>query len=137
MINLLSNAVKFTPSGGVVTLSAQSCFGLSLTIEDTGIGIAAGDMPRLGDAFFQASNARSRSFEGTGLGLSLVRGLVGLHGGTIDVASAPGRGTAVTVRLPPDCRKAPSVRTPVAIHAVSRVTSAPLYSHPDKVKNIA
>lgn len=135
VINLLSNAVKFTPKGGVVTLSARSDFGLSISVEDTGIGIAADDLPRLGDAFFQASNARSRMFEGTGLGLSLVRGLVGLHGGTINVTSAPGRGTIVTVRLPADCRQSKQTADPIVINTSSRKPSTVVRI--EKVKNIA
>ena len=144
VINLLSNAVKFTPKGGCVTLSARTDFGLILVVEDTGIGIAANDLPRLGDAFFQASNARSRLYEGTGLGLSLVRGLVGLHGGSMDVASAPGTGTSVTIRLPSDCRAdtvsaapAPAARAPVAIRTTPRRPFVSIPAHTDKVKTIA
>ena len=62
------------------------------------------DLPRLGDPFFQAGSAYSRSHDGTGLGLSVVRGLVGLHRGELTIESAPGEGTAVTVSLPIDCR---------------------------------
>ena len=76
---------------------------LLMQVADTGIGIHAGDLGRLGDAFFQARTGVDMPFEGTGLGLSVVRGLVGLHGGTIAIESEPGRGTAVTVRLPLDC----------------------------------
>ena len=136
VINLLSNAVKFTPKGGVVTLTARSDFGLSISVEDTGIGISASDMPRLGDAFFQASNARSRMFEGTGLGLSLVRGLVGLHGGTIHVASAPNRGTTVSVHLPQDCRELRPTSAPIVINTAAR-KSASTVVRIEKVKNIA
>ncbi len=105
LINLLSNAVKFTPPGGIVTVSVRAegnC--VAFSVSDTGIGIGAPDMPRLGDAFFQARNAYDRPYEGTGLGLSVVRGLVGLHGGSISIESAQGDGTSVTVRLPLDCR---------------------------------
>ena len=137
VINLLSNAVKFTPKGGLVTLSARSDLGLEIRVEDTGMGIAATDLPRLGDAFFQASNARSRLFEGTGLGLSLVRGLVGLHGGSIHVASAPGRGTAVTVRLPRDCRDTGPTAAPISVSTAMRGHSAPSKARIEKVKNIA
>ncbi|MFT4098305.1 MAG: PAS domain-containing sensor histidine kinase [Rhodoblastus sp.] len=104
VINLMSNAVKFTPSGGRVTLTARpegNSFLLSVT--DTGIGIAAKDLAHLGDPFFQAHNTTTRPYEGTGLGLSLVRGLVGLHGGSISVESAVGQGTTVTIRLPAHC----------------------------------
>jgi cell cycle sensor histidine kinase DivJ len=101
MINLLSNAVKFTPAGGRVTLAVVRDGGMiDLSVSDTGIGIAASDLPRLGDPFFQAKSSYDRAYEGTGLGLSVVRGLVGLHGGCLTVESAPGIGTRVSVRLP-------------------------------------
>jgi cell cycle sensor histidine kinase DivJ len=122
IINLLSNAIKFTPSGGRVTLSArrerdQIVFGVS----DTGIGISEEDLPRLGDPFFQARSAYDRRHEGTGLGLSVVRGLVGLHRGSLTIESAPDEGTAVTVSLPLDCRAASSRKVaPVRIHALPR-----------------
>jgi cell cycle sensor histidine kinase DivJ len=109
LLNLLSNAVKFTPAGGKVRMRiAPEGNLLAVSVVDTGIGIAAEDLTRLGDPFFQASATHDRSYEGTGLGLSVVRGLVGLHGGTITVESAPKLGTAVTVRLPLDCR-APAI----------------------------
>lgn len=101
LLNLLSNAVKFTPAGGRVTLAVvRDGDVLDLSVSDTGIGIAASDLPRLGDPFFQAKGSYDRAYEGTGLGLSVVRGLVGLHGGRLTVESAPGIGTRVSVRLP-------------------------------------
>jgi len=106
LLNLLSNAVKFTPAGGKVrVILAPEGNLLSVTVADTGIGIAAADLSRLGDPFFQASSSHDRAYEGTGLGLSVVRGLVGLHGGAITVESAPKKGTSVTIRLPLDCRE--------------------------------
>ncbi len=100
-INLLSNAVKFTPEGGTVTVALVRDKGeIDFSISDTGIGIAETDLPRLGVPFFQARSAYDRSHEGTGLGLSVVRGLVGLHGGTMSIESAPGEGTRVCIRLP-------------------------------------
>jgi cell cycle sensor histidine kinase DivJ len=108
LINLLSNAVKFTPKGGKVVVGIRpEGNSLAFYVSDTGIGIHAPDLPKLGDAFFQARNSYDRPFEGTGLGLSVVRGLVGLHGGSISIESAQGDGTCVTVRLPLDCRAAP------------------------------
>jgi cell cycle sensor histidine kinase DivJ len=105
LLNLLSNAVKFTPAGGKVSVRvAPEGNLLAVTVADTGIGIAAPDLTRLGDPFFQASATHDRAYEGTGLGLSVVRGLVGLHGGTITVESAVKRGASFTVRLPLDCR---------------------------------
>lgn len=101
MLNLLSNAVKFTPPGGRVVLAlVRDGDVVDLSVSDTGIGIAASDLPRLGDPFFQAKGSYDRAYEGTGLGLSVVRGLVGLHGGRLTIESAPGNGTRVCVRLP-------------------------------------
>ncbi len=101
VLNLLSNAIKFTPAGGRVTLAVvRDGDTIDLSVADTGIGIAAADLPKLGDPFFQAKGAYDRTHEGTGLGLSVVRGLVGLHGGRLTVESAPGVGTRVSVRLP-------------------------------------
>jgi cell cycle sensor histidine kinase DivJ len=103
LINLLSNAVKFTPAGGAVTVSVQRDHDrLVLSVSDTGIGIGEGDLPRLGDAFFQAGDAYRRPHDGTGLGLSVVRGLVGLHRGSLMIESGAGAGTTVTVSLPID-----------------------------------
>jgi cell cycle sensor histidine kinase DivJ len=101
MINLLSNAIKFTPAGGRVVLAVvRDGDMIDLSVADTGIGISASDLPRLGDPFFQAKGSYDRAYEGTGLGLSVVRGLVGLHGGRLTIESAPGVGTRVAVRLP-------------------------------------
>jgi cell cycle sensor histidine kinase DivJ len=103
VINLLSNALKFTPEGGRITMAlVRDKDVLDLSISDTGIGIAAEDLPKLGMPFFQARSAYDRSHEGTGLGLSVVRGLVGLHGGDMSIESAPGEGTRVAIRLPID-----------------------------------
>jgi two-component system, cell cycle sensor histidine kinase DivJ len=105
LVNLLSNAIKFTPANGSVTICARpEANSLLILVADTGIGIAASDLARLGDPFFQAKALPDRQDKGTGLGLSIVRGLVGLQGGTIMVASEPGKGTSVRVRLPLDCR---------------------------------
>ncbi|WP_020180475.1 PAS domain-containing sensor histidine kinase [Methylopila sp. M107] len=99
-LNLVANAVKFTPRGGQVTVSLGSLRGgVSLSVRDTGCGIAPENIARLGEAFFRAEDGVVR--EGTGLGLSVVRGLVALHGGELEVDSALGRGTTVTVLLPP------------------------------------
>ncbi len=104
LINLISNAIKFTPRGGRVTVSAQ-CEGpkFAVAVEDTGVGIGEDDLPRLGEAFFQAGASYDRRHDGSGLGLSIVKGLVRLHGGDLDIQSRLGEGTRVTVRLPIDC----------------------------------
>jgi two-component system, cell cycle sensor histidine kinase DivJ len=117
MINLLSNAVKFTPRGGRVTVSVRVVFDrIELAVTDTGIGIAESDLPRLGDPFFQAGDAAyARAHEGTGLGLSVVRGLVGLHDGEMILESTVARGTRVVVALPLDCRGGPRPGEPVPI----------------------
>ena len=70
-----------------------------LRVADTGVGIGADDLPRIGDPFFQAGKTYDRRHEGTGLGLSIVKGLVGLHGGEMNVQSRLGEGTTVTVAL--------------------------------------
>ncbi len=127
LLNLLSNAVKFTPPGGKVRVRLQPEGNqIAVVVSDTGIGIAAADLARLGDPFFQASASLDRPHEGTGLGLSVVRGLVGLHGGAITVESAPRKGTSVTVRLPLDCREATGgAGTSVKIETIPRHGVAP------------
>jgi cell cycle sensor histidine kinase DivJ len=107
LINLISNAIKFTPRGGRITVSAQcEDTRLAVAVEDTGVGIGEADLPRLGEAFFQARASYDRRHDGSGLGLSIVKGLVKLHGGDIDIRSRLGEGTRVTVRLPIDCEGA-------------------------------
>ena len=122
--NLLSNAVKFTPAGGAVTLCARRCARsevaldeampgrfialapgediefLAITIKDTGVGIAEQDLPKLFEPFTQVDSSAARRQGGTGLGLSLVRRLAELHGGTVGVASRPGAGSSFCVWLP-------------------------------------
>jgi cell cycle sensor histidine kinase DivJ len=106
LINLISNAVKFTDRGGQITVSASAEVDtLDISVEDTGIGIASEDIPSLGKPSFRAKSAQSRPEGGAGLGLSIVMGLVALHGGQFDIRSRLGEGTRVTVRLPNDCRK--------------------------------
>lgn len=99
--NLVSNAIKFTRSGGRVVVSARQEEGeLLLTVTDTGIGIAAAEIPRLGRPFYQADQRRNRDAEGVGLGLAITKGLVELHGGRLEIASTLGQGTTMTLRLP-------------------------------------
>ena len=102
-LNLVANAIKFTERGGSVTVSAAvEGSRLMLCVTDTGVGIAAEDLTRIGDPFFQAGKTYQRKHEGTGLGLSIVKGLVGLHNGEMNVQSTVGEGTTVTVALPLD-----------------------------------
>ncbi len=99
MFNLVSNAIQFTPAGGVITLSARRTDReMLLTVSDTGIGIAPEDQARVFERFERAHpNARE---SGTGLGLALVKSLIELHGGTVELDSEPGRGTSAICRLP-------------------------------------
>jgi len=101
VLNLVSNAIKFTERGGKVTVSAAvEGSRLVLRVTDTGVGIAADDLKRVGDPFFQAGKTYQRRHEGTGLGLSIVKSLVGLHAGEITVQSRVDEGTTVIVALP-------------------------------------
>lgn len=100
LMNLLSNALKFTETGGV-TVTCNSQDGMAVTaVRDTGIGIAASDLPRLFRPFEQIDTGLARKHEGTGLGLSISRRLVELMGGTIAVESESGVGSTFTFRLP-------------------------------------
>lgn len=101
VINLVSNAIKFTERGGKVTAAAGvEGSHLVIRIKDTGVGIAADDLKRIGNPFFQAGKTYQRRHEGTGLGLSIVKSLVGLHSGEMTVQSKLDEGTTVTVALP-------------------------------------
>jgi len=116
LINLLSNAIKFTDRGGRLKVSARlDRDDILVSVEDNGIGIAADDLKRLGDQFFQARNSYDRRHDGTGLGLSIVKGLVALHAGQVTVRSRPGEGTCFTVRLPLDCEKARAAIPPAKV----------------------
>ncbi|WP_101255910.1 SpoIIE family protein phosphatase [Streptomyces barkulensis] len=100
VLNLLSNALKFTFDGSIgVTLRAEGGQAV-LRVSDTGIGVPRDELPRLFERFHRIENARARSNEGSGIGLALVKELVGLHGGTITADSTEGEGTVLTVRLP-------------------------------------
>jgi signal transduction histidine kinase len=102
LINLLSNAIKFTPAGGRVTLTAGrgSSGSVVIRVIDTGIGIAADQIPVAMAPFGQVDSRLARKYDGVGLGLPLTKKLVEMHGGILDIDSALGEGTTVTVRLP-------------------------------------
>lgn len=100
LYNLLSNAMKFTPAGGKITVSLESAGDCCLLkVKDTGIGIARSQIPHLFERFYQAEGSANRSYEGSGLGLALVKELVELHGGRISVDSVHGEGSTFTVWL--------------------------------------
>lgn len=108
LLNLLSNAIKFTEPGGTVTVSMKKTrFRFLIKVVDTGIGVPAGDIDSLGKPFFQVDNTYSRQKEGTGLGLSVVKGLTELHGGDVRVESTVGIGTTITIDLPVEIDTAP------------------------------
>jgi PAS domain S-box-containing protein len=112
MLNLVSNAVKFTPEGGTITVWAEPALSgeIAISVADTGIGMAPEDIPRAMQPFGQIDNSLARPHGGTGLGLPLAQRLVELHGGTLTIDSEFGKGTTVTVRLPPE-RSHPARRT--------------------------
>ncbi|MGE5539609.1 MAG: ATP-binding protein [Gemmatimonas sp.] len=115
LLNLLSNAVKFTPDGGRIALqgSLHADGSVSIAVSDTGIGIAPADIPKVLMPFELVESAFTRKYKGTGLGLPLAKRLVEMHGGTLSIDSAPGRGTTVTICLP-----RARVAAPVAVRAV-------------------
>lgn len=110
VLNLLSNAFKFTFSGKITVRLKSSSNHVELTIQDTGIGIPPNEIPRLFERFHRVKGARGRSFEGSGIGLSLVQELVKLHGGGVTVTSELGKGSCFTVSVPTGCAHLPGDR---------------------------
>ncbi|STZ81118.1 PAS domain-containing protein [Mycolicibacterium aichiense] len=100
ILNLLSNALKYTFAGSITVRVTQDGDEAVVTVADTGIGVSAAEMPRLFERFHRIDSARARSTEGSGIGLALVKELVGLHGGTITADSVEDVGTTFTIRLP-------------------------------------
>ena len=100
VLNLLSNAFKFTFEGSVVVALRQRGHAVELEVRDTGAGIPERELPRIFDRFHRVEGTRSRTFEGSGIGLALTYELVRLHGGTITVASRPGEGSVFRVLMP-------------------------------------
>jgi heavy metal sensor kinase len=101
MLNLLDNAVKYTPQGGEISvLLARQNGSAQIEVRDTGIGIHEADHERIFDRFYRVDKARSRALGGAGLGLSIARWIVELHGGKIEVDSVPGQGSNFIVELP-------------------------------------
>jgi signal transduction histidine kinase len=132
--NLLSNAIKFTPRGGFIRVNLQRVNShVEITVADTGKGIRADFLPRIFERFSQADSGSTRRAGGLGLGLAIVRHLVELHGGTVDVASpGEGQGATFTVRLP--------VLAVAAMHASSDIypnaRSAPVLGSPPPIAGL-
>lgn len=95
-MNLLHNAIKFTPEGGTIRVSLCDS---TVKIEDSGVGIGKEDLPHIFERFYKVDKSRDRNLGGNGLGLSLVKKIVELSGGTIEARSEPGKGTTFTVAL--------------------------------------
>lgn len=110
VLNLLSNAFKFTFVGEIAVILKHCETHVQLEVRDTGTGIPAGELPHLFDRFHRVKGSRGRSYEGSGIGLSLVRELVGLHGGTVEVESVLDRGSRFMVSIPTGCAHLPSDR---------------------------
>ena len=101
LLHLLANAIKFTGAGGRVALTAtRDGDEVVIEVRDSGSGIPAEEQPHVFASFFRAALATELAVQGAGLGLALVKAVVDRHGGTVALASEPGRGTTVTVRLP-------------------------------------
>jgi len=130
VLNLVSNAFKFTLEGGIEVRLAADGERLRLTVRDSGSGIPPEAMPRLFERFHRVEGTRGRSHEGSGIGLALVQELVKLHGGSIGVQSAPGKGTIFTVEMPlgsghlPAERVAGLVPSPAGVRAEAYVSEA-------------
>ncbi|MEV4055271.1 SpoIIE family protein phosphatase [Amycolatopsis sp. NPDC049688] len=108
VFNLLSNAVKFTFEGAIRVSAGLEGGHAVVAVSDTGTGIDAAELPRLFERFHRIPSARARSNEGSGIGLALVRELVGMHGGRVAVESTPGAGTTFRVRIPLGTRHLPA-----------------------------
>lgn len=129
VLNLMSNAFKFTFEGeiGVATRVSADGAGAEIIVRDTGVGIPARELPRLFERFHRVEGQRSRSFEGSGIGLALVQELVKLHGGTITATSQVGRGTTFALQLPFGYAHLPAARVSPARAQAQRSTRADAY----------
>ncbi|MPY70831.1 MAG: hypothetical protein GEU92_12160, partial [Alphaproteobacteria bacterium] len=131
LLNLLSNAIKFTPSGGRVTIEARPCCGrfVDMSVTDMGIGMSAAEVALAFEPFRQIDSGLDRKFEGTGLGLPVSRRLMELQSGSLEVESAPGKGTRAIVLLPVPLSTTTSAATAdmhdYCIEAVNRNATMP------------
>lgn len=124
IMNLLSNALKFTFEGAVNVSMRERAGQIELTIADTGVGISKQELPRLFERFHRVEGTRSRTHEGTGIGLALVQELVHLHGGAVTATSAAGKGTTFTVTLPSGSAHLPQDRIQAPRTLASTATGA-------------
>jgi signal transduction histidine kinase len=101
LLNLLSNAIKFTPKGGRIWITTKvTAMDLEIAVTDSGIGMSESELAKVAKPFVQLENWLVRKYEGTGLGLSIAKAFCELHGGRLEIISAPGRGTTATIHLP-------------------------------------
>jgi signal transduction histidine kinase len=126
VFNLLSNALKFTFDGMIRVALAREGDRVRLSVSDTVTGVAESDLPHLFERFHRVRGARSRSLEGSGIGLALVQELVKLHGGSVDVRSSVGQGTTFTVSIPIEADHLPAAIGP-SRSLTSTATSASAY----------
>lgn len=127
VFNLLSNAFKFTLDGQITVSLRQVDHHVEFAVQDTGVGIAAENLPRIFERFQRVRGTRARSFEGSGIGLSLVQELIQLHGGTLHATSAVGEGTTFTVTLPMGMAHLPQERVGIAERHPPTMLDATIY----------
>jgi two-component system, cell cycle sensor histidine kinase DivJ len=128
LINLLSNAIKFTERGQVTVSASVEQLDLTICVEDSGVGIAADDLPHIGSPFFRARPTTAHHCDGHGLGLSIVKSLVKRLGGQLEMRSRVGEGTCVMVKLPIDGATENAPR-PVPMRECSQHGVSPLTVH--------
>lgn len=124
VLNLLSNAFKFTFEGEIAVSVRETGDRIALQVRDTGTGIPESELPHVFERFHRVKGAKGRSYEGSGIGLSLVQELVRLHGGTIEVSSIANEGTCFTVSIPTGCEHLPNDRISSRRHLASTATGA-------------
>jgi signal transduction histidine kinase len=127
VLNLVSNALKFTLEGEIEVALRPADQAVELSVRDTGVGIPAGEIPRVFERFHRVRSTRGRTHEGTGIGLALVTELIRLHGGSVRLESAPGRGSTFTVSVPLGRGHLPAERIGAPRPAASSAPGAALF----------
>ena len=127
LLNLLSNAFKYTFEGTITVRMELQAQGVEVSVQDTGVGIPAEELPHMFERFHRIRGTQGRTYEGSGIGLSLVYELVKLHGGTIRVSSTPGQGSTFIVSLPSGSSHLPAERIAVGRTLPSTAASASTY----------